>query len=449
VNILLARPKPDSRSVNVQRFMIPEPLELEIVAAHLRNLGHDVDLVDLVLERRPLRWFVSLKQYDIVGFTAYINHVQVVKRLARDVKRVSPRTQVVVGGIHAEAVPTDFVDASIDHILWANGVITLGEIASGMPAAEAACLPGVWGSGKAKPAVEHPPGLLPDRTITAKYRNRYTHINHERSASMKTAYGCEAPCGTFCTDDGSYAERDLDEVMDELAGIAEPHVFIVDDNFLSKREGIRTFCDALDARGISKRFSAYGRADQVIAHPDDIRLLAEHGFEGIFLGVQTLPRSDLANERTRTSVEQVIEAVRVLEEVGVQCYSDLFTGEDWGREDFDRLITFLHELEPAMVNVQPVTPMPGTQHDDDERERLSLSRHGSELRDNALLSFSPTELPARTYYWNLLRAHYKTAGNSSRRRYIRHRYGNRVYRRMLRGAMGDTWQYLKLIVRPE
>jgi hypothetical protein len=52
VNILLARPKPDSRSVNVQRFMIPEPLELEIVAAHLRNLGHDVDLVDLVLERR-------------------------------------------------------------------------------------------------------------------------------------------------------------------------------------------------------------------------------------------------------------------------------------------------------------------------------------------------------------------------------------------------------------
>jgi radical SAM superfamily enzyme YgiQ (UPF0313 family) len=121
-----------------------------------------------------------------------------------------------------------------------------------------------------------------------------------------------------------------------------------------------------------------------------------------------LPRSDLANEGTRTSVEQVIEAVRVLEEVGVQCYSDLFTGEDWGRADFDRLIDFLHQLEPAMVNVQPGTPMPGTRHYDDERERLSQSR----------------------------------------RRYIRHRYGKRVYRRMLRGAMGNTWQYLKLIVRP-
>jgi radical SAM superfamily enzyme YgiQ (UPF0313 family) len=448
VNILLARPKPDSRSVNVQRFMIPEPLELEIVAAHLRNLGHDVALVDLVLERRPLRWFVSRKRYDIVGFTAYINHVQVVKHLARDVKLVSPSTQVVVGGIHAECVPTDFVDASIDHIVWANGVITMGEIASGMSAAEAACLPGVWGSGKAKPAVEHPQGLMPDRTITAKYRNRYTYIHHERSASLKASYGCEAPCGTFCTHNGSYAERDLDEVMDELAGIAEPHVFIVDDNFLSRPSGIRRFCEALDARGISKRFSAVGHADYVTGHPDDIRLLAEHGFEGLFLGVQSLPRSDLSTEGTRTSVEQVIEAVRVLDEVGVQCYSDLFTGEDWGRADFDRLIDFLHQLEPAMVNVQPVTPMPGTRHYDDEREHLSLSRHRSELWDNAHLAFSPTELPVRAYYWNLLRAHYKTTGNLSRRRYVRHRYGKRVYRRMLRGAMGNTWQYLKLMVRP-
>jgi radical SAM superfamily enzyme YgiQ (UPF0313 family) len=236
--------------------------------------------------------------------------------------------------------------------------------------------------------------------------------------------------------------------MDELAGIAEPHVLIVDDNFLSRPSGIRRFCESLDARGISKRFSAFGRADYVTEHPDDIRLLAEHGFEGLFLGVPSLPRSDLANEGTRTSVEQVIEAVRVLEEVGVQCYSDLFTGEDWGRADFDRLIDFLHQLEPAMVNVQPVTPMPGTRHDDDEREQLSQSRHRSELWDNAHLAFRPTELPVRAYYWNLLRAHYKTTGNSSRRRYIRHRYGKRVYRRMLRGAMGNTWQYLKLIVRP-
>ena len=448
MNILLARPKPDPRSVNVERFMLPEPLELEIVAAHLRNLGHDVDLVALVLERRPLRWFVSRKQYNIVGLTGYINHVQVVKRLARDIKRVSPQTQVVVGGIHAEAVPTDFVDASIDHIVWANGPITMGEIASGLSAVEAACLPGVWGSGKAKPAAEHPRGLMPDRTITAKYRTRYNCLHHERSASLKTSYGCAAPCGTDCTHDGSYAERDLDEVMDELAGIAEPHVFIVDDNFLSRPSGITTFCEALDARGISKRFIAFGRADHVTDHPDDIRLLAEHGFEGLFLGIEPLHRTDLGDDGSPSSVEQVRKAVRVLQAAGVQCYSDLFTGEDWVRADFDHLIDFLKQLEHAVVNVQPVTPMPGTPRYDAEHDRLSLPRSRSELWGNAHLAFVPTELPARAYYWNLMRVHYKTSGSASRRRYVKHRYGNRVYRRMLRGAMGNTWQYLKLIVRP-
>jgi hypothetical protein len=447
VNILLVRPKPNSRSVNVQRFMITEPLELEIVAAHLRNLSHDVDLVDLVIERRPLRLFVSEKQYDIVGFTAYVNHVQVVKQLAREVKRVSPHTQVVVGGIHAEAVPTDFVDPSIDHIVWANGVTTIGEIASGMSAAEAACLPGVWGSGKAKPALAHPRGLTPDRTITAKYRHRYNYIHHERSATLKTSYGCAAPCDTACTHDGTYVERDLEEVMNELATIAEPHVFIVDDNFLSRPSGIAAFCDALDAHGISRQFIALGRAKHVIDHPDDIRLLAEHGFEGLFLGLDPVHRGE-HGDGDPTPIERVRAAAQVLESAGVQCYSDLFTGEDWGRADFDHLIDQLNQLEYPMVNIQPMTPTPGTPRCDEDRDQLGLSRHQPERWDNANLAFRPTELPARVYYWNLLRAHYMTSANPSRRRYIKDRYGHRVYRRILLGAMGNTWQYLKLMVRP-
>ena len=448
MNILLARPKPDPRSVSVERFMLPEPLELEIVAGHLRHLGHDVDLVDLVLERRSLHWFVSRKPYDIVGLTGYINHVQVIKRLARDVKRVSPHTQVVVGGIHAEAVPTDFVDASIDHIVWANGPITMGEIASGMSAAEAACLPGVWGSGKAKPAAEHPRGLIPDRTITAKYRNRYNYIHHERSASLKMSYGCAAPCGTDCAHDGSYAERDLDEVMEELAGIEEPHVVIVDDNFLSRPSGITSFCEALDARGISKRFVAFGRVDNVNDHPEDIRLLAEHGFEGLFLGLGPVHRTDEGDDRSPSSIEEVRDAVRVLEAVGVQCYSDLCTGEDWVRADFDHLIDFLNDLEHAMVSIQPVTPMPGMPRYDAAHDRPGLPHSRSQVWNDAHLAFVPTQLPARAYYWNLLRVHYKTSGSASRRHYVKHRYGDRVYRRMLRGDMGSTWHYLKLIVRP-
>ncbi len=431
----------------MQRFMIPEPLELEILAAHLQKLGHDVDVVDLVLERRRLRWFVTQQHYDLVGLTGYINHVQVIKQLARDVKRVSPQTQVVVGGIHAEAVPTDFIDPSIDHIVWANGAMTIGELASGISAAEAACLPGVWGSGKAKPAADHPRGLLPDRTITAKYRSRYTYIHHERSATLHTSYGCVAPSGTGRPSDRRCWERDLDEVMDDLQAIDEAHVFIVDDDFLSRSSGVKAFCDALDARGISKRFIAYARPEYVGDHPDDIRLLAEHGFEGLFLRLRPFPTSQL-DEEDRTSIDQAKKAVRVLEAAGVQCYSDLFTGMDWARSDFDHLIDFLNQLEYPMVNIQPSTPLPGTPEFAADHHRLSLARDRAERWDHAHLAFQPTELGPRAYYWNLLRAHYKTSATPGRRRYIKDRYGDEVYRRMLRGSMGNTWQYVKLMVRP-
>ena len=448
MKILLVRPRPDSRSVTIQRFMIPEPLELEILAAHLQKLGHDVDVVDLVLERRRLRWFVSQQHYDLVGLTGYINHVQVIKRLAHDVKRTSPHTRVVVGGIHAESVPTDFIDPSIDHIVWANGAVTIGELASGISTAEAACLPGVWGSGKAKPAANHPRGLIPDRTITARYRSRYNYIHHERSATLQTSYVCTAACGTSCSQDGTCWERDLDEVMDELQTIDEPHVFIVDDDFLSRSSGVKAFCDALDARGISKRFIAYGDAERVTSHPDDVRLLAAHGFEGLFLGLRPFPKAQ-PDEADRSSIDQAVAAVRVLEAAGIQCYSDMFTGMDWDRSDFDHLIDFLNQLEYPMVNIQPSAPMPGTPEFEADHDRLSLARGRAERWDNAHLAFQPTELGPRAYYWHLLRAHYKTTANPARRRFIKDRYGNRVYRRMIRGAMGNTWQYLKLMVSPD
>jgi len=203
----------------------------------------------------------------------------------------------------------------------------------------------------------------------------------------------------------------------------------------------------LDARGISKRFIAYARAEHVCEHPDDIRLLAEHGFEGLFLGLKPFQKSQL-DGADRTSVDQAMQAVRVLEAAGVQCYSNLFTGMDWARSDFDHLIDFLNQLEYPMVNIQPSTPMPGTPEFDADHDRLGLPRDRAERWDHAHLAFQPTELGPRAYYWHLLRAHYKTSASPASRRHIKDRYGKRVYRRMLRGAMGNTWQYVKLMVRP-
>lgn len=449
MNVLLVRPRPDPRSINLQRFMICEPLELEVVAGHLQRLGHAVDLVDLILERRPLAWFLRRKRYDVVGFTGYINHVQVIRQLARTVRAEQPDARVVVGGVHAEVVPSDFDDPAIDHVLWANGAATLGEIASGLGRDEASALPGVWGHGKPRPAAEHPSGMRPDRAITARYRDRYNYIYHDHCATLKTSFGCPFTCRfCFCTQVCDYAERDLEEVMDELAAIPEPNVFIVDDDFLSRPSRVRAFCRALDERGITRKFIAFGRADFIVRHPEEVRLLAAHGFEAFFVGLESFRAGELDDYDKRTSVEQNVAAVRVLEAAGVQCYSGLITGPDWNRHDFDELIGFLNTFEHPMVNIQPITPMPGTPLYDDELPNLTLPREQAERWDMAHLAFAPSALSPRAYYWHLLRTYWSTSASAPQRRHLRERYGTRVYRRVRRGAVGITWQYLKLIIAP-
>ena len=51
MNVLLIRPNTPKQSINLQSFMICEPLELEYVASSLLENHHQVDLVAHSLEK--------------------------------------------------------------------------------------------------------------------------------------------------------------------------------------------------------------------------------------------------------------------------------------------------------------------------------------------------------------------------------------------------------------
>jgi len=429
--------------------MICEPLELECAAAYLAGKGHCVDLVDLLLEKGSLASFLKRKRYGMVCFTGYITQVRVIKQDAATVKGCLPDALTVVGGVHAEVVPEDFVDSNIDCILWANGVRTLGEIARAPSIREAGTLPGVYREGKIKPPFEHFGLPFPDRRITAKYRDRYSYIYHDECATIKTSDGCPYECSfCFCTRVCDYAARSLDDVMNELESIREDNVFIVDDDFLVDKRRLESFCSLLDERGIRKHYIAFGRADFIAGNPDIIRLLAAHGFEALFVGLESFKAEELDLLRKATSVEQNIAAVRVLEEAGVQCYGGLMVGEDWRKRDFDALIRFLNGFEHPMVNIQPITPMPGTPLYEKSRDKIMLRREDSERWDMAHLAFKPVHMTSRAFYRQILRTYLRTSASKKQRRYLRDRFGESIYKRVRRGAAKITWQYIKLIIKP-
>ena len=51
MKVLLVRVRPHRKSVNLQSFMVCEPLELEYAYAALEQSGHEVDIADMICEK--------------------------------------------------------------------------------------------------------------------------------------------------------------------------------------------------------------------------------------------------------------------------------------------------------------------------------------------------------------------------------------------------------------
>ena len=450
MKILLVRPNTPKQSINLQSFMICEPLELEYVAASLLENDHEVDLVDMLLEKKPLKYFLKQKDYDMVCFTAYITTVGVVKEYSKIVKEYNKDIITCVGGVHTEVVPTDFVDNNIDYILWANGVETLVSIANGYPNIDDDEISGIYVEGRKKPTIINGNLPFPNREITNKYRKNYSYIYHDNCATLKTSFGCPYKCKfCFCTQICEYSARALENVLDEIEQIKENNIFIVDDNFLLSRNRILEFVEGLEKRNIHKHYIAFGRADFIAENEDLIVLLHDHGFDAFFVGIESFKNSELSDYTKKSSVEINVKAVNILERNGLQCYSGLIVGEDWIKEDFDTLINHLNNFEHPLVNIQPITPMPGTPLYDEYSHEIDVEREKYASWDMAHVVFKPINMSKRRYYYHIARAYLKTSANKKQRKFIKERYGKKIYNRVKKGAAKIFFQYIKLMVFPK
>ena len=170
-------------------------------------------------------------------------------------------------------------------------------------------------------------------------------------------------------------------------------------------------------------------------------------FERARAGIGYLPQE--ASIFSKMTVEENIKAVEILERNGLQCYSGLIVGEDWKKQDFDGLIDYLNGFEHPLVNIQPITPMPGTPLFDEYPYEITIPRSEYACWDMAHIVFQPKHMSKRRYYYHILRAYLKTSANKKQRKFIKEKYGKNVYRRVRKGATKIAFQYIKLMIFPK
>lgn len=496
MNVLLFRPRPDKETIGLQNVMICEPLELEYISANIESIGHKCNIVDMIIEKKDVPYFVKLYNPDVVGITGYISHVNIMKRYAKEAKGVNPGIVTIIGGVHAEVNPEDFVSPYVDYIIRANGIRTFIDIlkkiekdsgktdlhaenrvndteksennrkeeksdkdikAYGEKSAiigpeedEIEC---IYVPGKKPPKKDTTFNYLyPDRDKVNKYRSKYYYMFHRNCTLIKTSFGCPYNCKfCFCRQimDDQYFARDLEDIVKELETIPETEIYIVDDDFLVGRDRILKFCDLLEQRGINKKYLIYGRADYIASNEDVIKRFKEVGLRAVIVGLESCDSKQLDDYNKRTNVAINENAVGILKKYDVECYGTFILGLDWTKKDFNALYKWIKKLGLVFVNLQPLTPLRGTDIYEKYKPRFIVREDEYEKWDLAHLVVRPDNITVRQYYWYTMVLYYKITANPVSGWYMVKKYGLHDTLKLSFGAVAVNNQYWKKLIEGE
>ena len=335
-------------------------LEIEVLEPAATDVLGDTLLADRIAREEP----------EFVGFSLYLWNSERSLHLAREVKRRSPRTKILIGG--PEVGPDNVF------ILQQPGadIAVTGEAEDTFARVMSALLDGNNPAGLPGVAVRGPLGFtafapqaaasFPLADYPSPYLAHLVPVEPHRSTYVETVRGCRSHC-TFCFyPRSSSVLRVLDvdasaALIGALRDRGAREVVFLDPTF-NHRPGFEPLLDALARENPSRAltFFAEVRAEGLTAQ--QARKLKQAGFDRLEIGLQSVNRETLKRVRRGGSPSSVAEAARMLHAEGIELLVDLIVGLPGDTpEDVLRGIDFLEEHGLASeAQVFPLSLLPGT-----------------------------------------------------------------------------------------
>jgi magnesium-protoporphyrin IX monomethyl ester (oxidative) cyclase len=400
--VLLVHPSP---LIFSEIYLRLEPLGLERVAGAAEAAGHDVRLLDLqVFPGARLDRLIAEWDPDVVGFSLnYLANVPEVIDLARAAKACRPHCGVVVGGHSASFVATDLLAhaaGAIDCVVRGEGegiMPRVLEAFAGGPALET--LPGVVtrdGTGPAPLLVRDLEYPMPARHL-AGGRRKYFIGELDPCASIEFTRGCPWDCA-FCSAwtfyGRSYRTLSPEAAGEDLASIAEPNVFIVDDVAFIRSEHGMAIADEIDRRRIRKRYYLETRADVLLRNREVFARWVTLGLRYMFLGIEAIDEEGLERHRKRVRLGENEQALEVARQLGLVVAVNIIADPGWDEHRFEVVRQWALEV-PEIVNLTINTPYPGTETWLTESRRFTSRDYRLFDVQHAVL---PTALPLARFY---------------------------------------------------
>lgn len=440
LDVLLINPPWVTRDGNIWHGVksTSPPLGLLYVAAFAEAAGKTVRVIDVNAEQVSLADIertAAEHQPPFVGFTAVTAQIGSTHEIAEVVKRVSPRSKTVVGGVHAASMPEDVLrDANIDFVIRGEGELAFTQLVRGEPFSTIGGL-SYRGSNPLQP-IEHNALDEPIQDLDSLPTPAYHLIRFDAykpavgayrrlpSVNMTMTRGCPGKC-TFCNSaETALRTRSAEHIVDEIQklqgryGIRE--VSFYDDTFTIYKQNVIQLCDLLIRKRIDLTWSCFARTDCV--SPSLLKKMKAAGCHQVLFGIESADEEILRTIQKPINIELTRKAVRMSQEAGIAVRAAFMFGNPGETvESMRRTIDFAKDLDPDIALFNITTPYPGTKmfHWARERGYLRTLNWGEYDLGNAVM-----ELP--TVSSETINEMYRTA---YREFYFRPRY---LLRRMLK-----------------
>lgn len=321
---------------------------------------------------------------DIIGYTSFSHVMSYLYNLIKEVSRYSSALQII-GGPHINALPED-LPAEIQIGVWGAGEETICELIAiyqkkgELPISDLKKVRGIIFRDNGKLFItERRPAIadfdkmpLPSRDLLNikgffPIKKGPFPLKFFRGSGIMTSRGCPFNCA-FCQDSAftkhqaHSPERALAEIEELINKYKVNYVEIMDDQFACDVERLEKIVLGIEKKGLNKKavFYCYIRADQ--ASDRVLSLLKRMNVRVVFIGFESGSDRILKYLKQETcSVEKNQRAFDICQRYGIYVYGSFIFGSPYETiEDMEQTYQFIKKNKMALVEVQALTPLPGT-----------------------------------------------------------------------------------------
>lgn len=408
------------------------PLGLMSLAGVTREAGYTTEIVDaaaLGLTVEQVVEEIEHRKPDIIGMTCATVGFSLTAELASRLKERLPGVIIILGGVHATALPEQIIDTfpQFDFVVIGEGEETLLELLASLKRGlDPRTVLGIAYRDNCKTMVtpRRPPikdldrlpfpawDLVPD--LIEHYHPAPHIFRRLPSTTISTSRGCFGQC-TFCDRSvfgtrcrgfsAEYLVRML-EYLIKLYGLKD--IWIGDDLFVMYRSRLRKVCQLLIEKKLDLTWACCARVGMLT--PEVLALMKKAGCYEVAFGIESGDQRMLDLLKKNILLDDVRRDLSWTKQAGIRTTGTFMIGvPNETRDTMEASIRFAKEIDLDMLQLSFFTPFPGSELSRDIEKFGTLDRDYSKMNVFGNIVFVPHGLTREdliTYYKRFYREFY-------------------------------------------